>query len=37
VDLRDLLRALETDPAAVTFLPRGLATTRPGLKIVGEL
>lgn len=37
VEIRDLLRALETDPFAVTFLPRGLAITRPGLKIVGEL
>lgn len=37
VEMRDLLRALETDPAAVTFLSRELATTRPGLKIVGEL
>lgn len=36
VEMGDLLRALETDPAAVTFLPRGLAATRPGLKIVGE-
>jgi hypothetical protein len=32
-----LLKALERDPAAVTYLPRELATARPGLKIVGEL
>lgn len=32
----DLLKALEQNPVAVTYLPRELAT-RPGLKIVGEL
>jgi hypothetical protein len=36
-ELRDLLNALESDPAAVTYMPRELATARPGLKIVGEL
>jgi len=36
-ELRDLLNALETDPAAVTYVPREIATARPGLKIVGEL
>lgn len=34
--MTDLLRQLENDPAAVTYLPRDLAATRPGLKIVGE-
>ena len=36
-ELHDLLKALERDPAAVTYMPRELATSRPGLKIVGEL
>jgi len=36
-ELRELLKALEKDPAAVTYLPREIATTRSGLKIVGEL
>lgn len=36
-ELRELLKALENDPAAVTFLPRDVATARPGLKIVGDL
>jgi len=36
-ELRELLKALEKDLAAVTYLPRELATARPGLKIVGEL
>jgi hypothetical protein len=35
--LRELLKALERDPAAVTYLPRELVTARAGLKIVGEL
>jgi hypothetical protein len=34
-ELLELLKALERDPGAVTYLPRDLAT-RPGLKIVGE-
>lgn len=33
---RELLNALESDPGAVTYLPRDLAATMPGLKIVGE-
>lgn len=36
-EMRDLLKALETDPAAVTYLPRDAADARPGLKIVGDL
>ena len=36
-ELRELLKALERDPAAVTYMPREFATARPGLKIVGEL
>lgn len=36
-EMRELLKALEKDPAAVTYLPREFATTRPGLKIVGDL
>jgi hypothetical protein len=36
-ELRELLKALEGDPAAVTYLPRDVAAARPGLKIVGEL
>lgn len=35
-EVNALIKALERDPAAVTYLPRELAT-RPGLKIVGEL
>jgi len=35
--LRELLKALERDPAAVTYLPRDLVNARSGLKIVGEL
>jgi len=36
-ELRELLAALERDPAAVTYLPREIAVARPGLKIVGDL
>lgn len=36
-ELGELLKALERDPAAVTYMPRELATARPGLKIVGDL
>jgi hypothetical protein len=36
-ELRELLKALEKDPTAVTYLPRDVAAARPGLKIVGEL
>lgn len=36
-EMRELLRALELDPGAVTYLPRSFAVTRPELKIIGEL
>lgn len=32
----DLLRALESDRAAVTYMPRDLAIATPKLKIIGE-
>ena len=35
-ELRELLQALERDPAAVTYLPREQVTPRSGLKVVGE-
>jgi len=35
-EMRDLSKALERDPAAVTYLPRDLAAALPGIKIVGE-
>ena len=36
-DMNELLKAIEADPAAVTYLTRERAAARPGLKIVGEL
>ena len=36
VELRELLAALEQDPAAVTYLPRELAVARSDLRIVGD-
>lgn len=36
-EMNALIKALEKDPAAVTYLPRELAIARPDLKIVGEL
>ena len=35
-EVNELLKALESDPAAVTYLPREFAA-RPDLKIVGEI